>query len=99
MNLTREWIIAKHISTLDDIRMIRVEGDLDKIKDLMVKLVLDDKKAEAECYDGGTWERGSDTPEKVIVDYAEHTLYACGCYADFHIDYTAQPSAYMGYWM
>ena len=88
-----EWIIAKHNSAFDGTLLDKVEGSPAAVRKLLVRMVNEDRAHEAADGDN-SWDLGTENEEDVL-ELAEATLYAVGCYNDFHIDYTAKPLEFM----
>ena len=87
--VTSKWIIAIGNSESDGVRMFYTNGDVDKIKKVLVRLALEDRQSDEEDFDYGT-ENSSDVEETVDGKTNEVTeLNACNVFSDYHIDYTA----------
>ena len=81
----KEWIVGIGGSETDNVLVYKATGSKAEIKRLLLKLVSDDRKEDEDIWDTGT--------EKIseIKERADGSLYAYGCYSDYHTDYTATP--------
>ncbi len=81
----QNWLIGISGSNMDNVITYRVSGTSDQVKKHLLALVKESKDADTE-----TWEYGTDN-EMEIEQRAGGILYAFGCWADYHDDYTATP--------
>ncbi len=79
------WIIGTGGSEADAVYLYKATGTKDEIKRLLLHLVMEEK---AENDD--SWDSGTESVDEV-EERGDGTLYAYGCYSDYHSDYTAQP--------
>ena len=84
----RNWAIAVCNTDADGIAQSRVYGTKEQVKGHLVALVKSDKREDSLM--GNRWECGY-TRKKDVLERADGSLYACGMYSSYHIDYTAKP--------
>ena len=78
-----DWIIGIGGNEVDGVKLHRFYGTESQAKRHLIDLVKKDKLTDRESFDYGT--------EKIseVEVRANGSLYACGCYLDYHIDYEA----------
>lgn len=81
----KNWAIAVCNTDADGIAQSRVYGTKEDVKGYLVALVKSDKKKDSLMWEGGY------TRKKDVFERADGSLYACGVYSSYHIDYTAKP--------
>ena len=87
---THTWIIAIENTASDGVRMFRANGDVCEIKNVLIRLALEDQQGDEENFDYGT-ENFLDVEETFDAKINEVTeLEAYNVFSDYHIDYTAQ---------
>lgn len=80
----QKWIIGTGGSEADDVFLYKATGTRDEIRHLLLHLVMEERKDNEDIWDSGT----EDINE--VEDRDDGSLYAYGCYTDFHSDYTAK---------
>lgn len=76
------WIIAICNTEADGITVRKAFGDEEKIRKVLVGMLLEDKENDPDAYDYGT-----ESPEDVTEEWGALNAYAT--YSNYHIDYTA----------
>lgn len=79
-----DWIIGIGGSEADGVDMHRFHGTEYQAKRHIVNLVKEDRRNNAGCFEYGT-----EKIEEVEARTYDGSLYAYGCYSDYHIDYEA----------
>lgn len=79
------WIIGIGGSAMDNVVTYRVSGTKEKVKKQLVKEIIKDQ-----ANDPGEWVNGT-TNIYEITEEKSGRLYGYGCYAYYHLDYTATP--------
>lgn len=87
-----DWIIGVCNTDADGVQIMRFSGTEDQVKELLVKLVLENQENDTE-----NWEYGTESVEDVKDESCGlgHEFYAYGCYSNYHIDYTAKEFAHV----
>ena len=85
MSKTQTYIIGIGGSEADGVNVHRVRGTKQQVKKHLVDLVNRDR-----VNDSDAWEYGSEKI-KDVEERQDDSLYAYGCYSDYHIDYQAVP--------
>lgn len=87
-----DWIIAICNTDADGIRILRFSGTEEHVKELLVKLVSEDRESDTE-----NWEHGTESVEDVKDKSGGlgYEFYAYACYSNYHIDYTAKEFAHV----
>ena len=83
--MKKEWIIAVANTESDGVKIYKMTGTEDQVKNHMMKLVKEDKAADKEEYEYGTENK------KEIEVQNDGTLQGYNCFVNYHIDYTAMP--------
>lgn len=79
----KDWIVTIANTDCDGTVIMRFYGTENEVKKLLVRLAVEDKEEDEDCYDHGT-ELIED------VDATSDGYYAYGSYDTYHIDYTAK---------
>lgn len=88
--VTPKWIIVSACSESGGVEMFYTNGDVDKIKKVLVRLALKDKRRYKENFDHGP-ENSADVEEMVDSKTNEVTeLYAYNIYSYYHFAYAAK---------
>ena len=77
------WMIGICSSATDGVYLTTFKGTEDEVKEILMKEVEKDKANDLELWDHGTLS----TDE---IAWQDDSLYAYGCYHDYHIDYSAK---------
>lgn len=77
------WIIGVCCTESDGVFIYRIYGSREQVKEKLLELVKQDQESNLE-----SWDYGTETVED-IEERGLNELYAYGCYADYHIDYSA----------
>ena len=88
MEKKRNYIIGIGGSEVDCVVISRVCGTEKQVKEHLMKLVMEDRLQDEDCFDMGT----DSIDEIEIMDSGEMNAY--NCFHDYHIDYTACPEDY-----
>ena len=83
-----KWIIGICSSDGNDVTVLRVDGTVPQVREYLYQFA--NKKRE-EDYD---WDFGTESPNDVMIVSRDESwyptkMYACACFSDFNIDYTA----------
>ena len=79
------WMIATHYSDGSEIQMIQKKGTEEEIRKDMIKIVRENPLANDPDL---CWDFGAESPDE--VEKIGNTLYASGCFENFHIDCAAK---------
>lgn len=83
-----KWIIGICSSEGDDVTVLRVDGTVPQVREYLYQCA---NKEREEDYD---WDFGTESPKDVMIVSRDESwyptkMYACACFSDFHVDYTA----------
>ncbi len=81
----QNWLIGIGGSLADDVFIFRFQGTEEDVVAKLFELVQESREEDEESWDFGT----ESTNEVVKRD--DGSLYAFGCYYDYHTDYVARP--------
>ena len=85
MSKKQIYIVGMGGSEADGVDIRKVRGTKQQVKKYLVDLVDQDRSNDPDA-----WEYGSEKI-KDIEEKSDGSLYAYGCYSDYHIDYQAVP--------
>ena len=87
-----DWIIGICCTESDGVKLFRFYGSKDEMKEKLLSLINEDRKNDKEC-----WDYGCECLDDISVEDngLGYELYGYGCYANYHIDYTAKEFAHV----
>lgn len=83
----QDWILGIGGSVMDGVALSIIHGTKEQVKEHLLNCVLGEK---ALADNEGDWDFGTESIEE-IQERDDGSLYAYGCYYDFHTDYEATP--------
>lgn len=78
------WIIAKCYTAGDGIEMKQFVGTEEEVKEILAGMAVDDASENKAEFEYGTVDASE------VGNDCFGSLYAYGCYSDYHIDYSAR---------
>lgn len=78
------WLIGAGGSEMDGVSMERVFGTESQVRQYLFSMVQDNRESNPDC-----WEYGTESEDEIQTQY-DGSLYAYGCYSDYHVDYAAR---------
>lgn len=89
-----DWIIGICNTSADGVKLFRFRGTISEVKEKLLSLIKEDQAKDKEIWDYGCENTDDIRAEDNGLGYE---LYGYGCYADYHIDYTAIEFAHVEY--
>ena len=82
-----DWIIGICSSGADGVDLYRFRGSKNDVKKKLLSLINEDRANDEEC-----WDYGCESLDDICINDngLGYELSGYGCYADYHIEYTAK---------